>query len=81
MLHDLAIGNLLLSIGLALWCVADLRRRPPAMTVMRWVWPLTFLWGGVFALGMYLWFGRAPAGAASRGRHHGHGHGHGGRAF
>ncbi len=27
---------------------------------MKWVWPLTFLWGGVFALIMYLWFGRAP---------------------
>ena len=84
MLKDLAIGNLLLSIALALWSVLDLRRRPPAMTVMKWVWPLTFLWGGLLALGMYLWFGRSPVGAASQGhRQHGHEHGQGqgGHAF
>jgi hypothetical protein len=37
-----------------------MNRRPPRIAVMPWVWPLTFLWGGLFALAMYLWFGRAP---------------------
>jgi hypothetical protein len=82
LLQDFAVGNLLLSIGLALWSVMDLQRRPPAMAVMKWVWPLTFLWGGLFALAMYLWFGRAPAMMESEGHHqHGHGHGHGGHPF
>lgn len=53
--------NIALSGMLAIWAIVDVNRRPPKMTVMKWVWPLTFLWGGVFALIMYLWFGRASA--------------------
>ena len=60
MLHDIAILNIAVSGLLAAWSISDLRRHPPQMPVMKWVWPLTFLWGGVFALITYLWFGRAP---------------------
>ena len=84
MLRDLAVANLVLSALLASWSVVDMQKRPPAMAVMKWVWPLTFLWGGLLALAMYLWFGRAPAGVGSGdGDPHGHphGHGHGGRVF
>lgn len=66
MLETIAIANIVLSIVLALWALVDVDRRPPAMKVMRFVWPLTFLWGGVFALVMYLWFGRAPVGGSDK---------------
>ena len=66
MLEALAMANLAVSIGLMIWSIVDVNRRPPPMTVMKWVWPLTFLWGGFFALAMYLWFGRASPGAASK---------------
>lgn len=75
MLREIAIANVVLSIVLAVWSVVDVNRRPPAMTVMKWVWPLTFMWGGLFALAMYLWFGRSPSAAHARGRDHSHGHG------
>lgn len=84
MLRDVAIANVVLSIVLAVWSIVDVNRRPPAMTVMKWVWPFTFLWGGLFALAMYLWFGRAAVPAASQGQHehhHHHGHGHGQHKF
>jgi hypothetical protein len=73
MLDTLAMANIGVSILLMLWSVVDVNRRPPAMQVMKWVWPLTFLWGGLFALAMYLWFGRASKGGVSHDRH-GHGH-------
>ena len=87
MLRDVAIANVVLSIVLAVWSIVDVNRRPPAMTVMKWVWPLTFLWGGLFTLAMYLGFGRASVAAKSNGSHeghsheHGHGHGHGQHPF
>lgn len=71
MLEIFAIANIGVSVLLMLWSIVDVNRRPPPMTVMKWVWPLTFLWGGIFALVMYLWFGRAADPAAS----HDHGHG------
>jgi hypothetical protein len=72
MLRDIAILNIAVSALLTAWAILDLKRRPPPMTVMKWVWPLTFLWGGVFALVMYLGFGRAPPPDS---RHDGHHHG------
>ncbi|RAP55692.1 DUF4396 domain-containing protein [Oleiagrimonas sp. MCCC 1A03011] len=69
MLKTLAITNIAISVALMLWSIRDLQRRPPPMTVMKWVWPLTFLWGGLFALLMYLWFGRAPIAGSSAERH------------
>lgn len=50
MLKAIAIANIALSVVLALWALIDVNRRPPPMRIMRWVWPLTFLWGGFFAL-------------------------------
>lgn len=73
MLDELAMANIVVSVSLMLWSIMDVQRRPPPMAVMRWVWPLTFLWGGVFALGLYLWFGRAGKPGAAHGGHHGHG--------
>lgn len=64
MLNSIAIVNIALSVVLALWALVDVNRHPPLMKVMRWVWPLTFLWGGIFALAIYLGFGRTPAGGA-----------------
>lgn len=55
MLRDIAIVNIVLSALLAAWAILDLQRRPPPMTVMKWLWPFTFLWGGLFALLIYLW--------------------------
>lgn len=72
-LTDIAIANILLSIMLATWSIFDVNRRPPHMTVMKWVWPVTFLWGGLFALVLYMGFGRAPAKHDSHGGAHGHG--------
>ncbi len=70
MLVTLAVSNIAVSILLMLWSIVDVQRRPPPMTVMQWVWPLTFLWGGVFALVLYLWFGRAPRpGSTQKPRH------------
>ena len=70
MLRAIAIANVSLSIVLAIWALIDVNRRPPPMRVMRWVWPLTFLWGGVFALAMYLGFGRAPEGGSHERHEH-----------
>jgi hypothetical protein len=71
MLETLALANVSVSFALMLWSIVDVNRRPPPMTVMKWVWPLTFLWGGLFALAMYLGFGRAPAPAAQNQHSHG----------
>jgi hypothetical protein len=78
MLRTIAIANIALSAMLALWSIIDMRRHPPSMKVMRWVWPMTFVWGGLFALAMYLWFGRAPA---AHDADHAHSHEHGKHAF
>jgi Domain of unknown function (DUF4396) len=75
MLDALAFANIAISIALMLWSIIDVNRRPPPMRVMQWVWPLTFLWGGLFALAMYLWFGRAPLPDVSDKPGQGHGHG------
>lgn len=72
MLREIAIINIAASVVLMLWAIVDVNRRPPPMAVMKWVWPLTCLWGGVFALIMYLWFGRAPKLDASGASGHGH---------
>jgi len=76
MLKLLAMANIAVSVLLMLWSIVDVNRRPPPMTVMKWVWPLTFLWGGLFALLMYVWFGRAPDRST---RHHHHQHDQGQR--
>jgi hypothetical protein len=75
MLEALAIANIAVSIALMLWSIMDVNRRPLPMRVMQWVWPLTFLWGGLFALAMYLWFGRAPPPDVSDEPGQGQGHG------
>ena len=71
MLHNIAILNIAVSALLMLWSILDLQHHPPPMTVMKWVWPFTFLWGGVFALILYLWVGRASREAKDGGMGHG----------
>lgn len=80
-LKEIAIANIVVSILLAGWSILDVQRRPPHMSVMKWVWPLTLLWGGLFALAMYLAFGRAPVKQGSHHHEHGHAHGHLQHAF
>lgn len=72
MLEAMAVANIMVSILLMLWAIVDVNHRPPPMAVMKWVWPLTFLWGGLFALLMYLWFGRAPGNGAPGHAPHAH---------
>jgi hypothetical protein len=71
MLESLAIANIAVSVLLMLWSIVDVQRRPPPMAVMQWVWPLTFLWGGLFALVLYLGFGRAPRPGSTQEPRHG----------
>ncbi len=44
----------------AVWTTLDVARRPPAMPVMRVVWPLTMLFGGALWWWFYLRWGRGP---------------------
>lgn len=50
---------LLIGVGSALVIAADLRSCRQPMRIMNWVWILTGLWAGVFALKAYYAFGRA----------------------
>lgn len=52
--------SLLIALLGAAWIRLDLRRRPPPMAVMRWVWPLAALWGSAFGIALYLVAGRGP---------------------
>ncbi len=71
MLREIGIINIAVSAVLAAWSIIDVHRRPPPMRIMQWVWPLTFLWGGVLALIIYLWFGRAPRPSSDQTMQHG----------
>jgi hypothetical protein len=41
-------------------------RQPQEMAVMRYVWPINALWGGVVIVGLYWKIGRMPATVASQ---------------
>lgn len=57
-----------LGIGVVcgLWTLLDVVRRPPAMPVMRVVWPVTMLFGGLVWLWFYRRWGREPRPASER---------------
>lgn len=67
-----------ISIGVALACaliiLVDEIRRPQAMAVMNWVWPLTALYFSVFALWAYFTLGRKHTREAMTGSGHGEPH-------
>ncbi len=58
MLHSLSFWALLLSAVSFLMIAADLVFRPQKMMVMNFVWPITALYFGPFALWSYFRFGR-----------------------
>ena len=64
-LHVLAFASLISGIAAAVVIAIDVRRRPQHMAVMNVVWPVTALYGGVFALWFYLRHGRATAKTAA----------------
>lgn len=55
------LSKLSLTLGLAsaAWLALDVRRRPPKMKIMAFVWPLTGLFGGPALLAFYRRYGRA----------------------
>jgi hypothetical protein len=57
-LHDLSIASLLLGVTCALLIGIHITRRHQHMFIMNVVWPLTGLFGGVFALWAYHKYGR-----------------------
>ncbi|MDQ2842642.1 MAG: DUF4396 domain-containing protein [Acidobacteriota bacterium] len=58
MLHTVSVWFLILSAVSFLVIAADLFRHPQKMTVMDFVWPITALYFGPFALWTYFSFGR-----------------------
>ena len=58
-LHLLALISIALGVVCALWVSIDVVRRPPHMTVMAFVWPLTALFGSLLLVAFYLRHGRA----------------------
>ncbi|MCJ2182012.1 DUF4396 domain-containing protein [Novosphingobium sp. 1949] len=60
----------------ALFVLVAVLRRPPAMAVMRWVWPLCTLFGSVLWVWLYRRARRHEGHCAHTG-HHGHGRGEG----
>lgn len=49
-----------IAVACAGWTGVDVLRRPPSMPVMRVVWPVTMLFGGLLWLAFYLRWGRTP---------------------
>jgi hypothetical protein len=60
-LHIFSLFSVILGIVCALWVALDVIRRPPHMTVMAFVWPLTALFGSLLLTAFYLRYGRAQA--------------------
>jgi len=58
MLHTISIWFLILSGVTVIILAIDVMRHPQKMTVMNWVWPITGLYFGPFALWSYYSFGR-----------------------
>jgi hypothetical protein len=58
MLHAVSIGFLILSGITVVVLAVDVVRHPQKMAVMNWVWPITALYFGPFALWSYYSFGR-----------------------
>jgi hypothetical protein len=58
MLYAVSIGFLILSGTTVVVLAVDVMRHPQKMRVMDWVWPITGLYFGPFALWSYYSFGR-----------------------
>jgi hypothetical protein len=61
-LEALGLAFVAAGLGSALLIAVDVIRRPQKMAVMRWVWPITGLYGGPLALLAYAAFGRPAQG-------------------
>lgn len=57
-LHVIAVISLALGIASAALIIWDVRRYPPRMAVMAWVWPITALYLGPLGLAFYWRVGR-----------------------
>jgi len=67
-LHVLSWVMVALGLASGAFVAWDLsRRQPPKMAVMRYVWPINALWGGVFGIWAYWQIGRMPARAVQPG--------------
>ena len=65
-LNTVSAVSLAIGVSLAAWTAVDVVRRPPAMAVMKVVWPITMLFGGLLWLWLYVRHGRgAPRGEES----------------
>lgn len=62
MLHTFSVWFLILSGIAVLMITFDVIRHPQKMAVMNWVWPITGLYFGPFALWSYFSFGRQKDG-------------------
>ncbi len=58
-LHILSLFSIVLGVACALWVTVDVVRRPPHMTVMTFVGPLTALFGSLLLVAFYLRHGPA----------------------
>ncbi len=63
-LHVVAWFSLAAGFVSAATILVDLRRNPQNMAIMNWVWPITALYAGPFALWTYWRFGRGSSRAA-----------------
>jgi hypothetical protein len=62
LLHILSWVMVLLGLGCSAFVAGDLgQRQPQPMAVMRYVWPINALWGGIFGIWAYWAIGRMPA--------------------
>ena len=57
-LHELSIAALIVGFVCALLIAIDITRHPQHMFIMNIVWPVTALFGGIFALWGYFKYGR-----------------------
>lgn len=53
-----SVISLILAIVSAITIALDLYKNPQSMKIMNAVWILTALWGSIFSLVVYYWFGR-----------------------
>lgn len=66
-LQWIALLSLLAGFACAIWITIDEFQNPQQMWIMNVVWPVCALFGSVFVMGTYLWFGRHVSDAIGKG--------------